>query len=338
MAPLLRRPTFAAPKQLNGPTVAPPAKRRLPRLHPSRIRRTTAAVEPMRGLAGEDRREHGGQPVDADGDLRRATSRSRCSTRTAAIINQHLAQGLSAARFRASRTSWRGRWSEALRRHPGDGRVSYVAHGRQAVPPARLHRRSIIGLADRHRGAGRRSATLMVPNVKNCRRDELRAVSSMPTTTSSSRARGGKLDGGRLPGDTTCTLTNPGHDRDGELAAAPDGPGQSFILATGAIAVPAAVPGRIGSDNPDRARCQQGDDGHEHLRPPRHPGRRVGGVPGHACIALLTRSGSASTTAIFHDARSIPHRPLRTCGPTAAPRHWARPQREIENMQSARRR
>ena len=71
------------------------------------------------------------------------------------------------------------------------------------------------------------------------------------------------------------TLTNPGGI--GTVASVPRlMPGQGTIIAAGRARLPA--PGFTAS-NSQGARRLEGDDDDVHLRPPRHPGRRVGRVP-----------------------------------------------------------
>ena len=90
------------------------------------------------------------------------------------------------------------------------------------------------------------------------------------------KARTNKL----LPDDFaggTITLTNPGGL--GTVASVPRlMAGQGSIIAVGAI----GYPPEFATPPPEtiaRARLQQGDDDHQHLRSPGHPGRRVGLVP-----------------------------------------------------------
>ena len=81
------------------------------------------------------------------------------------------------------------------------------------------------------------SRTLLVPNVKGAEAMTLRASSPPRPTTSSARARTGKLKVSDFEG-TTVSLTNPGTL--GTTASVPRlMPGQGAIIATGAIEYPA---------------------------------------------------------------------------------------------------
>ena len=77
-------------------------------------------------------------------------------------------------------------------------------------------------------------------------------------------------------------------------------PGQGSIIAVGAIAYPARVRD-VSDDKLARAGHRQGHDDHQHLRPPRHPGRRVGRVP----RARWTRS-SRARSAFYEDVFAEP--------------------------------
>ena len=75
----------------------------------------------------------------------------------------------------------------------------------------------------------------------------------------------------------TVTLTNPGTI--GTVQSVPRlMPGQGVIVGVGRLDYPAGVR-RLGPAGAGRAGRVEGHDGHVDLRPPHHPGRRVGPVP-----------------------------------------------------------
>ena len=119
------------------------------------------------------------------------------------------------------------------------------------------------------------SRTLLVPNIKGAQKlgfaEFLKAFDELVA-----RSRKGAISPDDFMG-TTVSLTNPGTV--GTTSSAPRlMPGQGVIVATGALDYPAEyksmAPRTLG-----HARHQQGDDGDVHLRPPHHPGRRVGPLP-----------------------------------------------------------
>jgi 2-oxoglutarate dehydrogenase E1 component len=193
----------------------------------------TDDVEPLRGLAAriaDNMEESLGIPT--------ATSARDVPVKVLEenrrIINQHLAK---AYRGKASFTQIVA-WAmvDALRRHPAMT-ASFVL--RDEKPHRRSSPQVDLGVAVDVVGRNGERA-LVVPNIKNTTALDfagfLRAYDDVIA-----RARNGRL----LPEDfqdTTCTLTNPGMI--GTVSSLPRlMAGQSFILATGAIAVPAAYRG-----------------------------------------------------------------------------------------------
>ncbi len=119
------------------------------------------------------------------------------------------------------------------------------------------------------------SRTLLVPNIKDAQKlsfaEFLKAFDDLVA-----RSRKGTISPDDFMG-TTVSLTNPGTVGHHLLRAAPHaGPGRHRRDRH------PRLPGRVQVDGPAHAgapRHQQGDDGDVHLRPPHHPGRRVGPLP-----------------------------------------------------------
>ena len=120
------------------------------------------------------------------------------------------------------------------------------------------------------------------------------------------KARTNKLDGRRLRGHDGLDH-EPGHDRHDALGAAPDaGPGRDRRRRRDHL--PDRVRGRRPADA-RRDRHQQDRHAHEHLRPPRHPGRRERRVPRHDA-RVAARRATTSTTDIFASF-GVPYEPAR---------------------------
>ena len=108
------------------------------------------------------------------------------------------------------------------------------------------------------------------------------------------RARKGTISPDDFMG-TTVSLTNPGTV--GTTASAPRlMPGQGLIVATGALDYPAEYRS-MAPRTLSLLGHQQGHDGDLDLRPPHHPGRGVGPVPGaHGGAAPRARTASTSAS------------------------------------------
>ena len=121
------------------------------------------------------------------------------------------------------------------------------------------------------------------------------------------------------------SLTNPGGL--GTVASVPRlMAGQGSIIAVGAIGYPGRILRRA-RGAASGVRRQQGHDRHQHLRPPRHPGRGVGRVPGDPRPPAPGRPGfyelveeSLQLSAVELSAGRDPRRPpsgTRRLGPVA---------------------
>ena len=107
------------------------------------------------------------------------------------------------------------------------------------------------------------------------------------------KVRGGKISPDDFAG-TTCSITNPGHDRHGALGAAADArPGLHRRRRHHRL------PRRVRGCRPRRtgaARGEQGHHAHQHLRPPHHHRRRERRVPpAHPRAAARRRTTSTTT-------------------------------------------
>ena len=133
------------------------------------------------------------------------------------------------------------------------------------------------------------SRTLMVPGDPRRRAAAVRRASSPPTTRSSRRRARTRSTADDLVG-ANITLTNPGGL--GTVASVPRlMSGQGTIVATGSIAYPVGL-GDVGAHD----RRGEGHDDDLDLRPPHHPGRRVGPLP-RARSRATCRARTASTRA-----------------------------------------
>ena len=136
------------------------------------------------------------------------------------------------------------------------------------------------------------SRTLLVPNIKDAQKLELRRVPEGLRRPRGPLAQGHDL-ARRLHGHHGLAH-EPGHGGHDLLGAAPHArPGRHRRDRR------PRLPGRVQVDGPAHARAprhQQGDDGDVHLRPPHHPGRGVGPLPRRAW-RTSSRARTASTTA-----------------------------------------
>jgi multifunctional 2-oxoglutarate metabolism enzyme len=131
-----------------------------------------------------------------------------------------------------------------------------------------------MGLAvDVDKGDG--SRTLVVPVLRDA--DTLDFAGFLARTRrSSARSSNNKLTLDDFQG-ANITLTNPGTI--GTVQSVPRlMPGQGVIIVVGQHRLPRRVRG-CRPFQPVVDRCEQGRHDHEHLRPPHHPGRRVGALP-----------------------------------------------------------
>ena len=176
---------------------------------------------------------------------------------------------------------------EAAREWPVMGRAYAEEDGKpQVIEPGGVN----LGIAvDVERKDGSRS--LMVPVHQGRRRARLRRLPRLLRGPDHQDARE-QAHRRRLPGHEH-HAHQPGRPRDGRLGAAPDGrPGHDRRHRLDRL------PGRVGpraGRQAQGARRLEGDDDDVDLRPPHHPGRRVGLVPAPHRPAAPGR-GRASTS------------------------------------------
>ena len=154
--------------------------------------------------------------------------------------------------------------------------AAFVADADGTGKPGVIHHKHVgLGLAvDQEKSDG--SRTLLVPCIKDA--DTLDFRSFVLAYEDLIR----KIHTNKIAPDdfagTTVSLTNPGTL--GTVQSVPRlMPGQGAIIGVGALGYPAgfeAADPRVLA----AARPGQGGDAHLHLRPPHHPGRRVGPLPG----------------------------------------------------------
>ena len=141
--------------------------------------------------------------------------------------------------------------------------------------PRIVHNRHVsLGLAVdvEKKGGGR---TLLVPVINDADTLDFRGFWSAYEDLIR-KVRTNKLTPDDFAG-ATVSLTNPGTI--GTVQSVPRlMPGQGLIVGVGSARLPGHLPGRRPRDA-GPARPVQGHDGQLHLRPPHHPGRRVGPVP-----------------------------------------------------------
>ena len=261
-----------------------PPRRPRPRLRPeARRRRRAAPAKPSRGRrrwcstarrrrccgrVGAHRREHGGEP-------RRCRRRRRCARFPAKlleinrqILNNHLAhrrrQGLVHPHHRV-------RGAARLHEVPAMNSGYGVTDGQPSVV---RHQHVNLGLAiDLTKSDG--SRTLLVPNIKAADTLDFAQFHGAYEELLR-RVRDGKITADDFAG-TTVSITNPGVIGTEHSVPAPDaGPGPHRRRRVDRL--PARVRRRRPPD--DRPpRREQGRHAHEHLRPPRDPGRGERRVP-----------------------------------------------------------
>ena len=132
--------------------------------------------------------------------------------------------------------------------------------------------------------------------------------SSRRTRSSSGRSGSGKLAPDDFAG-TTVSITNPGMI--GTVQSVPRLMAGQALHRGGRFD---RVPGRVRRRRPRdarRARRRQGRDRHQHVRPPRDPGRRVGGVPADDRTPAARR-GRLLRGGLPVDGRAV--RPARVAG------------------------
>ena len=154
--------------------------------------------------------------------------------------------------------------------------AAFVADAGGTGKPGVIHHKHVgLGLAvDQEKSDG--SRTLLVPCIKEADTLDFRsfvlAYEDLVRKIHTSKIAPDDFAG------TTVSLTNPGTL--GTVQSVPRlMPGQGAIIGVGALGYPAgfeAADPRVLA----RARAGQGGDPHLHLRPPHHPGGRVGPVPG----------------------------------------------------------
>ena len=161
------------------------------------------------------------------------------------------------------------------RRRAGDERApsSRTADGKPARRPPRARRPG----PRRRRGEVRRhAARCWCPCIKDADTLDFRGLLDAPTRTSSARSAPTSSRPTTSPAPRS-RLTNPGTI--GTVQSVPRlMPGQGVIVGVGAIDYPAEYQG-ADPRHAGRPRRVEGHHDHLHLRPPHHPGRRVGAVP-----------------------------------------------------------
>ena len=181
---------------------------------------------------------------------------------------------------------------------------STFVEGADGKPRVVRHEHVGLGLAvDVEKSDG--SRTLLVPVIKDADTLDFRGFWAAYEELIR-KVRTNKLAADDFAG-ATVTLTNPGTI--GTVQSVPRlMPGQGVIVGVGRLDYPAAFQGADPADA-RRARRVEGHDGHLDLRPPHHPGRRVGPVPQARARAAhrrgrLLRAASSGPSAC----------PTRRCG------------------------
>ena len=260
----------AAARRRRPAAPAPPRRRRRPR-SASRSAARAPASSPTWRPASASRRPRAS-----------ATSRPSCSRSTAG--SSTATSGAPAAARSASPTSSGTRSSRAIADDVPAMNSTFV-EGPDGKPRVVRHEHVDLGLAvDVEKSDG--SRTLVVPVHPRRRHARLRRVPG--------RLRGADPQGPHQQArrsttsqGATITLTNPGTI--GTVQSVPRlMPGQGVIVGVGAHRLPGRVPGRRRA-HARRARRVQGRHDHVDLRPPHHPGRRVGAVPQAGARAAARR-------------------------------------------------
>ena len=260
-----------------GALAVEPAPRRLGpshRLSAARLCGGPAARRrPHQGTPGQARRQHDREPHGPDRDDASGWSRSGYWRSGAAGSTQ----GLQAAgQIRQGLVHPPHRLRARPSHQAASGHGAHAPHTGRHPPPSAAR-------GNRARARGGRAAEGRKPRAggagDQARRDD--GLRRLPRGL-----RGAGREGAHQPPDARRlrrrhhVAHQPGRPRHGRLGAAADGRSGQHHRRRG-DRLSGGVLRRAGGAAP-RVRRQQGHDGHQHVRPPRHPGRGIGSVPGDA--------------------------------------------------------